>query len=93
MSAKQRTLQVHVGSILYDYTDGQATVEACGKDLVSLLADLERRHPGLRFRVVDEQDQVRPHIHLFVGGRPVRDLSGPLGEATEVHILGALSGG
>ena len=29
-----------------------------------LLADLDRVHPGIRFRMVDEQDHLRPHVRL-----------------------------
>ena len=33
----------------------------------ALLADLDARFPGLVFRIVDEQNHVRPHIKIFVG--------------------------
>lgn len=56
------------------------------------LADLEPRHPGLRFRVIDEQGRIRPHIKFFVGGEQVRGLDAPVGDA-EVQIVAALSGG
>lgn len=88
-----RTVTVHVGSILYDYTDDARTVVGEGATLRALLADLDRRHPGLRFRVVDEQDAVRPHDNVFVGGRSTRDLATPIGPGEDVHVLGALSGG
>ena len=34
--------------------------------------------PGLRFRVVDEQDRLRPHMKVFVNDEAVRDLSTPV---------------
>ena len=34
--------------------------------LAELLADLDRRYPGIRFRMIDEQDAVRRHIKIFV---------------------------
>lgn len=86
-------MKVHVGSILYDYTRDQPTVEAQGATLGAVLDDLERQYKGLRFRIVDEQGAVRPHIHLFVGQRQTRDLSQRLQADDEVHILAALSGG
>ncbi len=49
--------------------------------------------PGFRFRIVDEQDAVRPHIKLFVDGVLVRDLAAPRRPARELMIVGALSGG
>ena len=58
-----------------------------------VLAALDGAYPGIRFRIVDEQRQLRPHIKLFVGGRLTRDLSPPLTSEAEVTIVAALSGG
>jgi molybdopterin converting factor small subunit len=47
----------------------------------------------MRFRVVDEQGQIRPHIRFFVNGAQKRSLTAPLAESDEVMIVCALSGG
>jgi molybdopterin converting factor small subunit len=86
-------MRVRLPSPLYGYTDGVATVEADGADLRSVLADLDSRFPGLRFRVVDEQDGIRPHIRFFVAGVLVRTITHPVGPDDEVMIVAALSGG
>ena len=57
------------------------------------LADLDRRYPGIRFRMIDEQDRIRRHIRIFVNGGQVRELSQPLDATDEVVIVQALSGG
>ena len=64
-----------------------------GATLAELLLDLDRRHPGIRFRMVDEQDHLRPHMRLFVNGEQARDLGLALSPADEVQIVQALSGG
>lgn len=84
---------VHVSSHVRSYTSGRAEVAATGRTLADVLVDLDRQYPGLRFRVVDEQDRIRPHMNFFVGGELVRTLSAPIPAGAEVHILGALSGG
>lgn len=84
---------VHVGSILHTYTKGRSEIECKGTTLRSVLADLERRHPGARFRVIDEQDRIRTHVRIFIGERPATTLDTPVGRDDAVHILGALSGG
>jgi len=84
---------VRVSSHLHSYTDGKSGVEAEGNTLADLLADLDRRFPGIRFRVIDEQDHIRPHINVFVRRALVRDLACPLSPGDDVFILGALSGG
>ena len=58
-----------------------------------MLADLDRQFPGFRFRVIDEQDRVRPHILIFVGGDRCEDVAAGVPDGAEVFIAGALSGG
>ena len=84
---------VHLSSHLRSYTRGKSDVEAEGSTLAELMADMDHRFPGLRFRVIDEQDHIRPHMNFFVGGTLVRDLASPIAPGNEVLIMGALSGG
>jgi molybdopterin converting factor small subunit len=71
----------------------RSAVEAFGATLAQLLDDLERRHPGIRFRIIDEQDGIRPHVRIFVNHEAVRRLDVSLRETDEVHVLQSLSGG
>jgi hypothetical protein len=43
--------------------------------------------------MINEQDEMRPHIIFFVGGTRTRNLEEPLEGIREVVILHALSGG
>ena len=85
-------MKVLVPSSLRSYTEHGET-EASGTTLAALLVDLERQYPGIRFRIIDEQDRIRRHIRIFVNGEQARDLSQPLKPADEVIIVQALSGG
>ncbi len=85
-------MKVLIPSPLHSYTGG-ARVEAEGATLDALLADLDRRFPGIRFRMVDEQARIRRHIRVFVGGEQVFELASPLRADDEVVIVQALSGG
>jgi sulfur-carrier protein len=85
-------MKVHIPSALRSYTEKSET-EASGETLAELLADLERQYPGIRFRMIDEQDRIRPHIRIFVNGEQLRDLAQPLQESDDVVIVQALSGG
>jgi sulfur-carrier protein len=78
---------------LADYTAHRREVEAEGRTLAELLADLDRRYPGIRFRMIDEQDAIRPHIKIFVNREQVRELGAALAPTDEVLIVAALSGG
>jgi molybdopterin converting factor small subunit len=84
---------VRVASPLRSYTDGRALVEAAGQSVRELLADLERCYPGMRFRMIDEQDRIRPHIRLYVNTTGVESLDHPVGPGDTLHLICALSGG
>jgi molybdopterin converting factor small subunit len=85
-------MKVLIPSPLHSYT-GRSEVEASGATFAALLADLDRQYPGLRFRIVDEQDQMRPHMRFFVNGEQVFDLDHRLEPGDDVCIVQALSGG
>jgi len=86
-------ISVLIPSQLQSYTGGASRLQAAGDSLGRLLDDLDARFPGLRFRVVDEQDRVRKHMRIFVNGGEVRDVAPRLSDGDEVLIFGALSGG
>jgi len=85
--------RVFVPTQLRGYTAGASEVAAIGATLDAVLVDLDRQFPGIRFRVIDEQDRVRRHILLFVDGERCDDIQAVVRADSEVHILGALSGG
>lgn len=85
--------QVLIPSQLQSYCGGASRVDAAGATIEAVLDDLDRRFPGLKFRVIDEQDRVRPHMRLYVGREAARDIRRPLGAGEELMIFGALSGG
>jgi sulfur-carrier protein len=86
-------MNVRIPTPLRSYTGDRTNVEADGATVGEVLADLDRRYPGIRFRVVDEQGRLRKHVNLFLDGDRVRDLSAPLEGVGELTIMQALSGG
>jgi molybdopterin converting factor small subunit len=86
-------VKVRVPDPLRSYTQQQKVVEAAGATVAAVLFDLDRQFPGLRFRMVDEQDRLRKHMKVFVNDESVRDLDTPLKSTDEVTIMQALSGG
>lgn len=85
-------MNVLIPGALRSYTHA-SQVEASGDTLDDLFNDLERRYPGLRFRVVDEQQVLRPNMRIFVNGIGVRELQHPLRPNDFVAVVLALSGG
>lgn len=85
-------MNVLIPSVLLSYT-GESRVEAHGETAAAVMDDLERRYPGIRFRVIDEQGNIRRNIRFFFDGEMVHDLSHPLRADGELIIVQALSGG
>ncbi len=85
-------MKVLIPSSLLSYT-GRQWVEGSGATLAELLSDLDRQYPGLRFRVIDEQDRMRGHMRFFVNGEQVFDLDQTLRPTDTVQLVQALSGG
>jgi len=85
-------MRVLIPSPLRSYTK-EREVEAAGSTLDELLADLDRQYPGIRFRMIDEQDQIRAHMRFFVNGAQVFDMAHALRASDAVQIVQALSGG
>lgn len=84
---------VHIPSILRSYTKEKSEIAADGQTLADLFSVLDRRYPGIRFRIITEQDRIRPHIRVFVNEQQAWDLSVALQPDDQIHIIGALSGG
>ncbi len=85
-------MKVLIPTPLRSYT-GEREVEGAGATLAAVLLDLDGRYPGIRFRMIDEQDRMRPHMRFFVNGEQVFDLLAPLRPGDDVQIVQALSGG
>lgn len=85
-------MKVHIPSALRSYTES-SQAEASGSTLDEVLMDLDRQYPGIRFRMIDEQQRVRRHIRIFVNGVSANALSQTMRPNDDVVIVQALSGG
>jgi molybdopterin converting factor small subunit len=86
-------VKVRIPDPLRSYTHQQRVVDADGHTVAELLADLDNRYPGIRFRMVDEQNRIRKHMKVFVNDESVRDLETAITDRDEITIMQALSGG
>jgi molybdopterin converting factor small subunit len=86
-------VKVLIPTPLFSYTNGKKDVEARGGTLAEVLLDLDRQFPGLRFRIVDEQDRMRPHMRFFVNYEQTFELTHALKPDDTIQIVQALSGG
>ena len=86
-------MTIHIPSALRSYTKQQAEVEAEGRTLADMVSALDQRYPGIRFRIITEQDTIRPHIRIFVNDQQLSHLTAPLQPEDRIYIVCALSGG
>lgn len=86
-------MTIHIPSALRSYTKQKAEVEAEGRTLADMVSALDQRYPGIRFRMITEQDTIRPHIRIFVNDQQLSHMTTPLQPEDRIYIVCALSGG
>lgn len=89
-------VKVRIPTPLLSLTQGQREVEAEGATLKELIEDLERKYPGLKERLCDEEGNLRRFINFFVNDEDIRFLEGeetPLKAGDVVSIVPAIAGG
>ena len=84
---------VFIPSLMQSITGGQQTVEIEGATVRQIIENLEKAHPGMKARLV-ENNRVKPNISVAVDGEvtPMGMLE-KVGENSEVHFLPAIGGG
>jgi sulfur-carrier protein len=88
-------IEVRIPTILRTYTDGAKQVEGTGSTLDELFTDLEKRHGGLRDRLVDGGG-LRRFVNVYLNDEDVRFLDGletPVKDGDTVTVLPAVAGG
>src|SRR3984957_5920162 len=86
---------VRIPTPLRTLTGGADEVKAHGATVGAVIEDLERRHPGVKDRLLDEKG-VRRFINLYVGDEDIRFLEGlktPLKAGDAISIVPAIAGG
>jgi molybdopterin synthase sulfur carrier subunit len=71
-------------------------ITANAKSIKDLIEDIERRFPGVKERLCDENGNVRRFINLYVNNEDIRFLKGvetELKESDVVSIIPAIAGG
>jgi sulfur-carrier protein len=93
------TVAVRVPTILRAYTQGQSDVSVTVEDgaaLVDVVAALDRAHPGIAARVLDDSGQIRRFVNVYVDDDDVRfgaGLQTPTPDGARVSVIPAVAGG
>jgi adenylyltransferase/sulfurtransferase len=81
---------------LRPYTDKQDTVDASGTTVGELLADLTRKHSGLKTHLYNEQGKLRSFVNVYVNDEDIRYLQKeetPVNAVDTVSIIPSVAGG
>ncbi|HEY9777516.1 MAG TPA: MoaD/ThiS family protein [Planktothrix sp.] len=84
---------VRIPSPLRSYCAERAEISVSGSTVMDVLSNLESECPGIRFRMIDEQDRIRQHIRIFLNSDQIESLQTIVKPSDTVHIICALSGG
>ena len=90
------TAKVRIPAPLRKLTKDQAVVESSGASVEEILADLEKKYPGIKERICDETGQIRRFINIFVNGEDIRFKEGAktkIAKDAEISIIPAIAGG
>ncbi len=88
--------RVRIPTPLRRLTNGERMIEVRGGDLAQVIDELDRRFPGIRAKILDDQGEVLQFVNIFVNEQDIRFLDGlrtPLDEGAEVSIVPAMAGG
>ena len=90
------SVTVRIPTPLQRLTNGQDEVACDGTNIGELLADLEKRYPGIKERICDEQGKLRRFVNVFVNEEDIRFLKGDqtsVKDGDDVSIIPAIAGG
>lgn len=89
-------VRVRVPTPLRKFTAGAGEINAAGVSLKDVIEDLERNHPGLRERLLDENGQIRRFVNIYLNGDDVRfldQLNSTVKDGDDISIVPAIAGG
>ncbi len=89
-------IKVRVPTPLRRFTAGVDEVTADGDSVKSVLEDLERRHPGIRERLLDESGELRRFVNVYLNGDDIRflnQLNSKVKDGDDISIVPAIAGG
>jgi sulfur-carrier protein len=92
------SVTVAIPGALRPLTGGRArvTLDDAPATVDQALDALCHAYPGVRDRIFTEQDELRPHVNVFVGVDSIRYTGGlatAVADGAEIAIIAAVSGG
>ena len=89
-------VRVRVPTPLRRFTAGSDEVSASGDSIKTVLQDLDRRHPGIGERLLDDKGELRRFVNVYLNGDDIRFLSqleSKVKDGDDISIVPAIAGG
>lgn len=89
-------IKVRIPTPLQKLTKDKDVVECDAEDVKGLVDTLEKKYPGMKDRICDENGKIRRFLNIYVNDEDIRFLkmdSTPLKDGDEVSIIPAIAGG
>lgn len=89
-------IKVRIPTPLQKLTNNQAEVAIEAADINQMLADLEKKHPGIKERLCDQEGKLRRFVNVYVNEEDIRFLQGQetaLKDGDDISIIPAIAGG
>ncbi len=87
---------VRIPTSLRSFTRNQEEVRVGGATVGEVLRNLEKLHPGIGARLLDDKGAVRRYVNIFHNDEDIRfmlELDTPTAEADRITIIPAIAGG
>jgi molybdopterin synthase sulfur carrier subunit len=88
--------KVRIPTPLRKFTGGAEEVPADGATVAQVVADMEKRYPGIKERLCEADGRVRRFVNIYVNGDDIRflkNLETSVAASDEVSIVPAIAGG
>jgi molybdopterin synthase sulfur carrier subunit len=89
-------IRIRVPTPLRRFTGGNDEVTAEGDSIIAVIEDLERRHPGMRERLLDDKGELRRFVNIYLNGDDIRflnQLTSKVKDGDDISIVPAIAGG
>lgn len=88
--------KVRIPTPLQKLTGNQGEVEVSASSVQSVIDELEKKFPGFKDRLCDENGKIRRFVNIYLNDEDVRFLQGettPVKDGDQVSIIPAIAGG
>jgi adenylyltransferase/sulfurtransferase len=89
-------VSVYIPTPFRSFVGNRTSVEAKGRDIAEVLANLDQQFPGFRNLCSDESGAIPAHINVYVNNKEISTLEGTstqLNDGDQVAVIPALAGG